>query len=64
MARPGPETQAKRQREYAKKEKRRAKDQKRATRKAAKAASVEVGGDATGVQSSGDSRTSSHDGLS
>ena len=33
MARPGPETQAKRQREQAKKEKRRAKEEKKALRK-------------------------------
>ena len=36
MARPGPETQAKRRRELAKKEKRRAKEEKRALRKALK----------------------------
>ncbi len=36
MARPGPETQAKRRREQAKKEKRRAKEEKRALRKALK----------------------------
>ena len=34
MARPGPETQAKRRREQAKKEKRRAKEEKKALRKA------------------------------
>lgn len=43
MARPGPETHAKRQRENAKKEKRRAKEQKKASRKAEKAASANVG---------------------
>ncbi len=36
MGRPGPQTQAKRQREQAKREKRQAKDQRRAARKAAK----------------------------
>jgi len=36
MARPGPQTQAKRRREQAKKEKRRAKDEKKALRKAEK----------------------------
>ncbi len=36
MARPGPETQAKRRREQAKKEKRRAKEEKKALRKAEK----------------------------
>lgn len=36
MARPGPETQAKRRREQAKKEKRRAKEEKKALRKAQK----------------------------
>lgn len=36
MGKPGPQTQAKRQREQAKREKRRVKDEKRAARKAAK----------------------------
>ena len=36
MARPGPQTQAKRRREQAKKEKRRAKEEKKALRKAEK----------------------------
>lgn len=39
MARPGPQTQAKRQREQLKKEKRTAKEEKKALRKAQKAAS-------------------------
>ncbi len=38
MARPGPQTQAKRRREQAKKEKRRAKEEKKALRKAQKEA--------------------------
>ncbi len=38
MGRPGPQTQAKRQREQAKREKRRVKDERRAARKAAKIA--------------------------
>lgn len=41
MARPGPQTQAKRQRENAKREKRRAKDERRAARKAASQAGKE-----------------------
>ena len=41
MGRPGPQTQAKRQREQAKKEKRRAKEEKKALRKAAKSGSAE-----------------------
>lgn len=42
MARPGPETQAKRRREQAKREKRRAKDEKKALRKAQKKDDVEM----------------------
>ncbi len=42
MARPGPQTQAKRRREQAKKEKRRAKEEKKALRKAQKQGTVEV----------------------
>jgi hypothetical protein len=42
MARPGPETQAKRRREQAKKEKRRAKEEKKALRKAQKNADAEA----------------------
>jgi hypothetical protein len=56
MARPGPETQAKRQREHAKKEKRRAKDQRRATRKAAKAESTDVAANPVGANADVDSR--------
>jgi len=41
MARPGPQTHAKRQREQAKKDKRIAKEQKKALRKAAKEAEPE-----------------------
>jgi ribosomal protein L12E/L44/L45/RPP1/RPP2 len=41
MARPGPQTHAKRQREQAKKEKRRAKEEKKALRKAEKMANTE-----------------------
>ena len=41
MARPGPQTHAKRQREQAKKEKRRAKEEKKALRKAEKLANAE-----------------------
>ncbi len=41
MARPGPQTHAKRQREQAKKEKRRAKEEKKALRKAEKTANAE-----------------------
>ncbi len=41
MARPGPQTHAKRQREQAKKEKRRAKEEKKALRKAEKLANTE-----------------------
>jgi len=41
MARPGPQTQAKRQREQAKKDKRRAKEEKKVLRKAAKSGSAE-----------------------
>ena len=41
MARPGPQTHAKRQREQAKKEKRRAKEEKKALRKAEKMATTE-----------------------
>jgi len=40
MARPGPQTQAKRRREQAKKEKRRAKEEKKALRKAEKEANT------------------------
>ena len=43
MARPGPQTHAKRQREQAKKEKRKAKEEKKALRKAEKMASAEPG---------------------
>ena len=42
MARPGPQTQAKRQRELAKLEKRRAKEEKKALRKAQKKPNAEV----------------------
>ena len=42
MARPGPQTFAKRQREQAKKDKRRAKEEKKALRKAEKEASKEL----------------------
>ena len=42
MARPGPQTFAKRQREQAKKDKRRAKEEKKALRKAEKAAGKEL----------------------
>lgn len=41
MARPGPQTQAKRQREQAKRDKRRAKDEKKALRKAIKDGTAE-----------------------
>ncbi len=41
MARPGPQTHAKRQREQAKKEKRRAKEEKKALRKTEKTANAE-----------------------
>ena len=41
MARPGPQTHAKRQREQAKKDKRRAKEEKKALRKAEKMANAE-----------------------
>jgi len=42
MGRPGPQTQAKRQREQAKKDKRRAKEEKKALRKAEKTANAET----------------------
>jgi len=42
MARPGPQTQAKRQREQKKREKRRAKEEKKALRKAQKLAAAEA----------------------
>jgi hypothetical protein len=42
MARPGPQTQAKRRREQAKKEKRRAKDEKKALRKAEKEGTLDI----------------------
>jgi hypothetical protein len=42
MARPGPETQAKRRREQAKREKRRAKEEKKALRKAQKKGGTDV----------------------
>jgi len=50
MARPGPQTQAKRQRELAKMEKRRKKEAKRALRKAEKASGAE--NDAGGTDAS------------
>ena len=42
MGRPGPQTQAKRQREQAKREKRRAKEEKKALRKADKVAGKDL----------------------
>ena len=42
MGRPGPQTQAKRQRELAKKDKRKAKEEKKALRKAQKTANAEI----------------------